>query len=127
MNKSTWRFGLAAAAVAVVAVVGIVLLTGNDTGAQLTPSSSPTQTPQLAAPAQLYAGTLLITRISEADDNCDIYVVRGDGTGLKQLTAGRGNDETPTSPPTARASSSAARPVFMTPMRRRQERVRTRS
>ena len=93
MNKSTWRFGLAAAAVAAVVVIGIVLLTGNDTGAQLTPSSSPTQTPQLAAPAQLYPGTLLITRISEADDNYDIYVVRGDGTGLKQLTAGRGNEE----------------------------------
>ena len=78
---------------AAVVVIGIVLLTGNDTGAQLTPSSSLTQTPQIATPAQIYPGTLVITRISEPDHNYDVYVVRSDGTGLKQLTAGRGNEE----------------------------------
>ena len=31
----------------------------------------------------------MITRISEPDYNYDIYLVRSDGTGLKQLTAGR--------------------------------------
>ena len=93
MNRRVWRFGLAAAAVAAVVVIGIVLLTGNDTGAQLTPSSSLAQTPQITAPAQLYPGTLVITRISEADHNYDVYLVRSDGTGLKRLTAGRGNEE----------------------------------
>ena len=34
MNNRIWRFGLVATAVAAVVVIGIVLLTGNDTGAQ---------------------------------------------------------------------------------------------
>ena len=93
MSKRVWRFGLAAAAVAAVVVIGIVLLTGNDSGAQLTPSSSLTQQPQNTAPAQLYPGTLLITRISEPDHNYDVYLVRSDGTGLRRLTSGPGNEE----------------------------------
>ena len=40
MNKTIWRLGLVAVAVAAVVVIGIVLLTGNDTGARLSPSSS---------------------------------------------------------------------------------------
>src|SRR5512132_2344832 len=38
MNSRIWLFGLVAVATAALVVVGIVLLTGNDTGA---PSSSP--------------------------------------------------------------------------------------
>ena len=56
MNKRIWRLGLAAAAVAAVVVIGIVLLTGNDTGAQLSPSSASTvassPSPGHTAPAE---------------------------------------------------------------------------
>ena len=100
---------MAAAAVALV-VIGIVLLTGNDTGAQLSPSSSLAQGSGNTPSAQTDAGTLLITDvveitpartivmdgeefIVEPDWNYDIYLVRSDGTGLKQLTAGPGNEE----------------------------------
>ena len=40
MNKRIWRLGLAVVPVVAVVVIGIVLLTGNDTGAQLSPSSA---------------------------------------------------------------------------------------
>ena len=93
MNGRIVRFGLAAAAVAAVVVIGIVLLTGRDTGAQLTPTSSEALTPQSTTPAQTGAGTLVVTRISEPDHNYDVYLVRSDGTGLRQLTAGPGNEE----------------------------------
>ena len=43
--------------------------------------------------AQSDPGTLLITDISGPDGNYDIYLVRSDGTGLKRLTAGPGNEE----------------------------------
>ena len=43
--------------------------------------------------AQSDPGTLVITYISEPDGNYDIYLVRSDGTGLKRLTAGPGNEE----------------------------------
>jgi Tol biopolymer transport system component len=35
----------------------------------------------------------VITHISEPDMNYDVYLVRSDGTGLKRLTAGPGNEE----------------------------------
>ena len=93
MNKRIWRFALAAAAAAAVVVIGIVLLTGNDTGAQLSPSSSLAQTPQNTTPAQTDAGTLVVTRISGPGQNYDLYRVRSDGTDLTPLTAGPGNEE----------------------------------
>jgi hypothetical protein len=40
MNNSNVRLGLVALAVAVIALIGIALLTGRGTGAQLTPSSA---------------------------------------------------------------------------------------
>jgi len=86
------RLSLVVAAVVVVVVIGIVLLTGRDTGAQLTPSSAQALTPQNTTPAQTDAGTLVITRIS-GTGNYDVYRVRSDGTGLRQLTAGPGNEE----------------------------------
>ena len=86
MHNRIVRFGLVAAAVAAIALIGIILLTRSDsgaqTGAQLTPS-----------PAQSDPGTLVITYISEPDGNYDVYLVRSDGTGLKRLTAGPGNEE----------------------------------
>ncbi len=51
MNKRIWRLGLAAVAVAALVVIGIVLLAGRGTGAQLSPSSSLAQTPGPAPPA----------------------------------------------------------------------------
>lgn len=93
MNNRIVRLSLAAAAAAAVVVIGIVLLTGNDTGAQLSPSSSLAVTPQNTAPAQTGAGTLVVTHISEPYKNYDIYLVRSDGTGFTQLTADPGNEE----------------------------------
>ena len=99
MNKRIWRFGLAAVAVAAIVVIGIVLLTGNDTGAQLPPNSTRAVTAQNTTPAQspgvtqaqTDVGTLVVTRISNGDH--DLYLVRTDGTGLKLLTAGAGFEE----------------------------------
>lgn len=99
MNKRIWRFGLAAAAAAAIVVIGIVLLTGNDTGAQLSPSSTRALTAQNTTPAQSPGvtqaqtdmGTLVVTHISNGDH--DLYLVRTDGTGLKRLTAGAGFEE----------------------------------
>ena len=93
MNKRIWSLALAAAAAAALVVIGIVLLTGNDTGAQLSPSSSLAQGSGNTPSAQTYPGTLVITYISEPDWNYDVYLVRSDGTALKQLTAGPGNEE----------------------------------
>jgi Periplasmic component of the Tol biopolymer transport system len=45
MNNRIWRYGLVAAAVAVVALVGFALLTGRDSGAQLTPNPTPSTGP----------------------------------------------------------------------------------
>ena len=56
------------------------------------PAHREAQTPQ-TTPAQTDAGTLVVTRISEPDKNYDVYLVRSDGTGLRQLTAGPGNEE----------------------------------
>ena len=99
MNKRIWRFSLAAVAVAAIGVIGIVLLTGKDTGAQLSPSSPQALTVQDTTPAQspgvtqaqTDAGTLVVTRISNGDH--DLYLVRTDGTDLKRLTAGAGLEE----------------------------------
>ena len=93
MNKRIWSLGLAAAAAVALVVIGIVLLTGNDTGAQLSPSSSLAQGSGNTPSAQTYPGTLVITYISEPDWNYDVYLVRSDGTGLKRLTGGPGNEE----------------------------------
>ena len=98
MNKRIWLFGLAAVAVAAIVVIGIVLLTGKDTGAQLSPSSpqaltvqntTPAQSPGVT-PAQTDVGMLVVTRIN---GDHDLYLVRTDGTGLKLLTAGAGFEE----------------------------------
>ena len=93
MNSRIWRFGLAAVATAALVVIGIVLLTGNDTGAQLSPSSSLAQTPQNTTPARPDPGTLVFSGISEPGYSYDLYLVRSDGTGFKRLAAGPGNEE----------------------------------
>ena len=51
MNNGIVRIGLVAVAAAALVVIGIVLLTGNDTGPQLSPSASQAQTQQNAPPA----------------------------------------------------------------------------
>jgi Tol biopolymer transport system component len=99
MNKRIWRFGLAAAAAAAIVVIGIVLLTGNDSSAQLSPSSTRAATAQNTTPApspgvtqaQTDVGTLVVTHISNGRQ--DLYLVRSDGTGLRQLTASPGDEE----------------------------------
>ena len=93
MNRRIWSLGLAAAAAVALVVIGIVLLTGNDTGAQLSPSSSLAQGSGNTPSAQSDPGTLLITDVSGPDGNYDVYLVRSDGTELKQLTAAPGNEE----------------------------------
>jgi hypothetical protein len=85
MNKSIRRLGMAAVAVVAVVVIGIVLLTGNDNGARLSPSSasavasSPSPGPAATAsgfvdgvylvgtdiPAGLYKGTTLSVKFSD--------------------------------------------------------------
>jgi len=55
------------------------------------PATQPSATPTLKP--QTYPGTLVITRVSEPDHNYDIWLVRSDGTGLRRLTSGRGNQE----------------------------------
>ena len=87
MNSRGVRLGLVAAAAAAIVVIGIVLLTRNDIGAQLSPSSSLAVTSQNTTPAQTDAGTLVVTRVSD-NNNYDLYLVRSDGTGLRQLAAG---------------------------------------
>ena len=92
MNSRIWRFGLAAVATAALVVIGIVLLTGHDSGAQLSPSSSLAQAPQNATPAQTGPGTLVFSGSAGPGHGYDLYLVRGDGTGLKRLAAGAGNE-----------------------------------
>ena len=59
MSKRIWRLGLVAVAVAAIVVIGIVLLAGRGTGAQLTPSSVLAQAPGPAPPvASAKAGAL---------------------------------------------------------------------
>jgi Tol biopolymer transport system component len=93
MNDRIVRLSLVAVASAAAVVIGIVLLTENDTGAQQSPSSSLAQAPQNTTPAQTDAGTLVIAHISEPSRNYDLYLVRSDGTGLKRLTTGAGSEE----------------------------------
>jgi hypothetical protein len=53
MNIKIVRLGLAAVAAAALVVIGIVLLAGRGTGAQLTPSSALAQAPGLTQPVAL--------------------------------------------------------------------------
>ena len=95
MNKRIVSVGLVAVAAVAIVVVGIVLLTGNDNGAQLSPSSSLAQGSGNTPSARTDAGTLVFSRIGgpgHKNDN-DLYLVRSDGTGLKRLTADPGNEE----------------------------------
>jgi Tol biopolymer transport system component len=85
--------------VVVVAALGMVACSDGETAAGASPSaatssSSPSvrQSPKVT-PAQTDAGTLVVTHISEPDQNYDVYLVRGDGTGFTQLTAGPMNEE----------------------------------
>jgi len=85
MNNRIVRLGMVAVAAAAIALIGIILLTRSDSGAQagaqLTPSS-----------AQTDPGTLAMSRISGTGDNYDLYRVHSDGTGLRRLTAGPGSE-----------------------------------
>jgi Tol biopolymer transport system component len=84
---------LVAVAAAALVVIGIVLLTRRDSGAQLSPSSSLAQTLQDATPTQPNPNTLVFSGISEPGYSYDLYLVLSDGTGLKRLAAGPGNEE----------------------------------
>ena len=86
MNNRIVRIGLMSVAVAALVVIGIVLLVGRGTGAQLTPSSAQALTPQNATPARSDAGTLVFSRYSFHDQGYDLYLVRSDGRGLRRLT-----------------------------------------
>ncbi len=89
MNKRIWRLGLAAVAVVAVVVIGIVLLTRNDTGAQLSPSSSLAQTPGLAPPVgSAKAGALdtsfggdgkVVTNLTRRADGASALAIQADG------------------------------------------------
>ena len=77
--------------------LGLVACSDSETGASASPSAvtssaPPSATSPEATPAQTNAGTLVVTHISEAD-NYDLYLVRGDGTGLRQLTADPANEQ----------------------------------
>ena len=106
MNNRIIRIGLAAVAVAAVVVVGIVLLAGRGTGAQLTPSSAQAQAPGLASPVALAkAGGLdtsfgrdgkVVTNLTRGDDLASalaiqadgkIVVVEGDGFGVARYNS----------------------------------------
>ncbi len=100
MNNRIVRLGLAAMAAAALVVVGIVLLTGNDTGAQLSPSSasavasSPsTGQPATASsigdgvylvgtdiPAGLYKGTAV-------SDALGVWQITGDANGSSTIAS----------------------------------------
>ena len=85
--------------VVVVAALGMVACSDSETAAGASPSSATSSSSPFAGqspgatPAQTDAGTLVVTHISEPDQNYDVYLVRGDGTGLRQLTAGPMNEE----------------------------------
>ena len=78
--------------VVVVAMLGMAACADGETASSASPSAA--KSPGVT-PAQTGAGTLVVTRISdsEPDYNFDVYLVRSDGTGLRQLTAGPGNEE----------------------------------
>ena len=93
MNSRIWRFGLAAVAAAALVVIGVVLLTGNDSGAQLSPSTSLAQGSGNTPSAQSDPGTLVFSYSKPGYHKNDLYLVRSDGTGLKRLTGDPGNEE----------------------------------
>ena len=123
MNNRIVRIGLAAVAVAALVVIGIVLLAGRGTGAQLTPSSALAQTPGLAAPvASAKAGGLdtsfggdgkVVTDLTLREAWASALAIQADG---KIVVAG-GTALTRSSPwpastataPSTRASASTAR------------------
>ena len=94
MNSRIWRFGLVAVAAAALVVIGVVLLTGRDSGAQLSPSYIAGTGSGNTPSAQTDAGTLVFcVRRTRPQEDDDLYLVRSDGTGLKRLTADPGNEE----------------------------------
>ena len=93
MNSRIWRFGLMAVAAAALVVIGVVLLTGNDSGAQLSPSTSLAQGSGNTPSAQSDPGTLVFSYSKPGYHKDDLYLVRSDGTGLKRLTGDPGNEE----------------------------------
>ena len=93
MNNRIVRFGLVAVAAAAAVVIGDRPADGERYRCAAVSQLIAAQTPQSTTPAQTDAGTLVVTRISEPDKNYDVYLVRSDGTGLTQLTAGPGNEE----------------------------------
>ena len=99
MNNRIVRFGLAAVAVAAIVVIGIVLLAGRGTGAQLTPSSAQAQTPGLAAPVALAkAGGLdtsfggdgkVVTNLTRRENLARALAIQADGKIVVVGFAGR--------------------------------------
>jgi uncharacterized delta-60 repeat protein len=91
MNNRIWHYGLVAVAVTVVALVGFALLAGNDSGAQLTPSSALAQALGLAPPvAVAMAGGLdpsfgrdgkVVTNLTHShwDDWASALAIQADG------------------------------------------------
>ena len=89
MNNRIVRFGLAAAAAAAIVVIGIVLLAGRGTGAQLTPSSALAQAPGLAQPvASAKTGGLdtsfgrdgkVVTNLTRRNDAASALAIQADG------------------------------------------------
>ena len=100
MNNRIIRIGLAAVAVAAIVVIGIVLLAGRGTGAQLTPSSAQAQSPGLASPVALAkAGGLdtsfggdgkVVTNLTRWDDRASALAIQADGKIV--LAGGAGSD-----------------------------------
>ena len=89
MNNRIVRIGLAAVAVAVLAFIGINLLAGRGTGAQLTPSSAQAQAPALPSPvASAKAGGLdlsfggdgkVVTNLTRRNDAASALAIQADG------------------------------------------------
>lgn len=99
---------------ALLALVGgltIAACGGSSTTAANTPSAAtlPSASPSpsgILLPTPTVAGTIAFTRAVEPEVNYDIYVIRSDGTELKQLTDDPGVEEHPSWSPDGKGSST---------------------
>jgi hypothetical protein len=78
MNNRIVRIGLMTVAVAAVVVVGIVLLTGRGTGAQLSPSSALAQGPGNTTPDP-FVGTWRMQSSDSLYDGLQLVISKPDG------------------------------------------------